>query len=119
MNYHELQALVNVPHSRRVQTMKKKTPHRRKTQQVTVRRKRVPAGDPLEPSQAVHHPQQEGAMTNEQVSANTQTEVPREVDRIRDILFGGQMREYEQRFQVMQRDLERLQQELDRLIYHN
>jgi predicted nucleic acid-binding Zn-ribbon protein len=54
-------------------------------------------------------------MTNEQESANAQTEVPRDVDRIRDILFGGQMREYEQRFQVMQRDLERLQQELDRL----
>ena len=54
-------------------------------------------------------------MTNEQVSATVQTEVPRDVDRIREILFGGQMREYEQRFQAMQRDLERLQQELDRL----
>ena len=54
-------------------------------------------------------------MTHEQVSASVQTEVPRDVDRIREILFGGQMREYEQRFQVMQRDLERLQQELDRL----
>jgi DNA repair exonuclease SbcCD ATPase subunit len=106
MYYHEPQALVNVPRSRRVQTMKKKTQHRRKSQ-VTVRRKRVSAGDPSKPK--------EGIMTNEQESANAQTEVPRDVDRIRDILFGGQMREYEQRFQVMQRDLERLQQELDRL----
>lgn len=38
-----------------------------------------------------------------------------EVDRIRDIIFGGQMREYEQQFGTFQRDLERLQQDLDRL----
>jgi hypothetical protein len=38
-----------------------------------------------------------------------------EVDRIRDIIFGPQMRDYEQRFQVVRRDLSRLQQELDRL----
>ena len=38
-----------------------------------------------------------------------------EVDRIRDIIFGPQMRDYEQRFQTVQRDLARLQQELDRL----
>lgn len=38
-----------------------------------------------------------------------------EVDRIRDIILGPQLREYEQRFQVVQRDLNRLQQELDRL----
>jgi predicted nucleic acid-binding Zn-ribbon protein len=63
----------------------------------------------------MHNPQQEAAMTDERVSASAQTEVPRDVDRIREILFGGQMREYEQRFQVMQRDLDRLQQELDRL----
>src|SRR5512136_2393820 len=95
--------------------MKTKTQPRRKSQQVTVRRKRVAAGDSLKPSRAMHNPQQEAAMTDEQVSASTQTEVPRDVDRIREILFGGQMREYEQRFQVMQRDLDRLQQELDRL----
>jgi chromosome segregation ATPase len=40
---------------------------------------------------------------------------PQEVDRIREIIFGSQMREYEQRFQTLQRDLGRLQQELDRL----
>jgi len=45
----------------------------------------------------------------------SQEETPQEVDRIRDILFGSQMRDYEQRFQVIRHDLERLQQELDRL----
>ena len=35
--------------------------------------------------------------------------------RIRDIIFGPQMRDYAQRFQNVQRDLERLQQEIDRL----
>ncbi|HDQ73136.1 MAG TPA: hypothetical protein ENN19_13750 [Chloroflexi bacterium] len=38
-----------------------------------------------------------------------------EVDRIRDIIFGSQMRDYDQRFQVIMRDLERQQQELDHL----
>ncbi len=45
----------------------------------------------------------------------SQEETPQEVDRIREILFGSQMRDYEQRFQVIRHDLERLQQELDRL----
>lgn len=48
-------------------------------------------------------------------SAIPQQETPQEVDRIRDILFGSQMRDYEQRFQMILRDLERLQQEIDRL----
>ncbi len=38
-----------------------------------------------------------------------------EVDRIRDIIFGSQMRTYEGAFQNIRRDLERLQQEIDRL----
>lgn len=38
-----------------------------------------------------------------------------EVGRIRDIIFGSQMRDYQQRFDAVRRDLERLQQELDRL----
>lgn len=42
-------------------------------------------------------------------------DAPKDVDRLRDIIFGGQMREYAQRFQIIQRDLERLQSELDRL----
>jgi septal ring factor EnvC (AmiA/AmiB activator) len=54
-------------------------------------------------------------MSDEQVQATSPMEAPQEVDRIRDIIFGPQMRSYEQQFQNVQRDLERLQQELDRL----
>lgn len=54
-------------------------------------------------------------MSDEQVNAISQVEAPQEVDRIRDIIFGHQMRDYDQRFQVVRRDFERLQQELDRL----
>jgi len=54
-------------------------------------------------------------MTDRQAKANSQAETVEEVDRIRDIIFGHQMRDYEQRFQIVQRDLERLQQEIDRL----
>jgi predicted nucleic acid-binding Zn-ribbon protein len=49
-------------------------------------------------------------MSDEHVSASSQ-----EVDRIRDIIFGSQMRVYQQQFEVMQRDLARLQQEIDHL----
>jgi chromosome segregation ATPase len=38
-----------------------------------------------------------------------------EVDRIRDIIFGTQMRDYQQQFQTIQRDLDRLQQQINRL----
>ena len=38
-----------------------------------------------------------------------------EVDRIRDILFGTQMRGYDQRLAEIQRDLDRLQKEIDHL----
>jgi hypothetical protein len=54
-------------------------------------------------------------MADEQIEITSQTESVQEVDRIRDIIFGHQMRDYEQRFQIFQRDLERLQQEIDRL----
>lgn len=54
-------------------------------------------------------------MTDEQTNAISQVESAQEVDRIRDIIFGPQMRDYEQRFQIVQRDLDRLQQEIDRL----
>lgn len=37
------------------------------------------------------------------------------VERIRDIIFGPKMRDYEQRFEAVMRDIGRLQQELDRL----
>lgn len=42
-------------------------------------------------------------------------ESPADVERIRTILFGPQMRDYEQRFLTLQRDLERLQAELAHL----
>jgi hypothetical protein len=38
-----------------------------------------------------------------------------DVGRIREIIFGSQMRDYEQRFRLLQRDLERLQNELEAL----
>jgi DNA anti-recombination protein RmuC len=49
-------------------------------------------------------------MSDEQLQANSQ-----DVERIRDIIFGTQMRDYQQRFEAVQRDLARLQQQLDRL----
>jgi len=54
-------------------------------------------------------------MTDEQSQATPRADTPQEVDRIRDIIFGPQMRDYEQRFQTVQRDLDRLQQATDRL----
>jgi predicted nucleic acid-binding Zn-ribbon protein len=45
----------------------------------------------------------------------TGEQTPQEVDRIRDIIFGSQMRAYEGNFQTIQRDLERLRHELERL----
>ena len=38
-----------------------------------------------------------------------------DVGRIREIIFGSQMRDYEQRFRLLQRDLEGLQSELEAL----
>ena len=54
-------------------------------------------------------------MTDEQTSATSAVGSAQEMDRVRDIIFGPQMREYAQQFQTVQRDLERLQQEIDRL----
>jgi uncharacterized coiled-coil DUF342 family protein len=45
----------------------------------------------------------------------TGEEKPQEVERIRDIIFGTQMRTYEGNFQTIHRDLERLFHEIDRL----
>ena len=63
-------------------------------------------------------------MTDEQTQDMTPAE-SQDVDRIRDIIFGEderfllivgpQMRDYQQRFQTLQRDLSRLQQEIDNL----
>jgi chromosome segregation ATPase len=49
-------------------------------------------------------------MSDKGLQAGTQ-----DVERIRDILFGTQMRDYQQQFEALQRDVVRLQQELDRL----
>ena len=54
-------------------------------------------------------------MTDEKTKAASKTEPAQEVERIRDIIFGTQMRDYEQQFQTVQRDLDRLQAEIDRL----
>jgi predicted RNase H-like nuclease (RuvC/YqgF family) len=54
-------------------------------------------------------------MANKQNKAVPQLGSDQDVDRIRDIIFGPQIRDYEQRFQNVQRDLERLQQDFDRL----
>lgn len=42
-------------------------------------------------------------------------QTPEKMDRVRDIIFGPQMRDYEQKFKVVQRDLDRLQQSIDQL----
>ena len=54
-------------------------------------------------------------MTEKTEKVTVPGETLQNVDRVRDIIFGPQMRDYEQRFQLVQRDLRRLQQELDRL----
>lgn len=48
--------------------------------------------------------------------ADSQSTVPGEsVDRIRDIIFGPKIRDYEQRFEALTRDVGRLQGEIDHL----
>ena len=55
-------------------------------------------------------------MTDKKAQAAPKSETPSgEVDRIRDIIFGSQIRDYEQRFQTLQQDVNRLQQDLDRV----
>jgi len=54
-------------------------------------------------------------MSDEKAQQQEQARPIQEVDRIRDIIFGPQMRDYQERFQQVMRDLERLQQELGRL----
>jgi chromosome segregation ATPase len=54
-------------------------------------------------------------MTDDHAKAAPEMEPVQEVDRIRDIIFGPQMRDYQQRFDNFQRDLDRLQAEIDRL----
>jgi len=52
-------------------------------------------------------------MSEEMPQAMPQIKTSQDVSRIRDIIFGPQIRDYEQRFQTLVRDLERLQQEVD------
>jgi hypothetical protein len=54
-------------------------------------------------------------MSAERSQIAPEAESVEEVGRIRDIIFGQQMRDYQQRFDALRRDLERLQGELDRL----
>jgi 23S rRNA C2498 (ribose-2'-O)-methylase RlmM len=54
-------------------------------------------------------------MSDDKAQIPPGTETTEEVGRIRDILFGQQMRDYQQRFDALRRDLERQQGELDRL----
>ena len=54
-------------------------------------------------------------MTDEPAKASPPLESAQDVDRIREIIFGSQMRDYQQRFQSLQRDLVRHQQEIDHL----
>lgn len=42
------------------------------------------------------------------------TSNPQDLERVREILFGKTLREYEQRFQTMRRDVDRLQSALDK-----
>lgn len=53
-------------------------------------------------------------MSTEKIDANPDDKSP-EVERIREIIFGPQMRTYEGNFQNIQRDLARLLQEIERL----
>jgi predicted nucleic acid-binding Zn-ribbon protein len=54
--------------------------------------------------------EKESFMSDQQFDASSQ-----DVERIRDIIFGTQMRDYQQQFDALQRDLARLQQDLDQL----
>jgi len=49
-------------------------------------------------------------MTDDQLQATSQ-----DVERIRDIIFGTQMRSYQQRFEVLQQELARLRQDIENL----
>jgi len=54
-------------------------------------------------------------MAEKDSNTMSQASTPQEVDRIREIIFGTHMRDYESRFEAVKRDLDRLQQELEHL----
>ena len=54
-------------------------------------------------------------MAKDQKTNSPESDSVPEMDRIRDLVFGPQMRDYDQRFQTVGRDLTRIQQQLDQL----
>lgn len=54
-------------------------------------------------------------MSDQQAEILSADASPEKMDRVRDIIFGPQMRDFEQRFKQINRDLERLQAELGHL----
>ena len=54
-------------------------------------------------------------MTNQKPQDIPAPQTPEKMDRVRDIIFGPQMRDYEQKFKIIKRDLERMQQEVNQL----
>ncbi|MBN1979758.1 MAG: hypothetical protein JW918_20375 [Anaerolineae bacterium] len=54
-------------------------------------------------------------MADKKSATTPQSEPIEDVNRIRDIIFGSQMKDYDGRFDSVQRDLKRLQKEIDSL----
>jgi chromosome segregation ATPase len=54
-------------------------------------------------------------MKDEELDSTAGATVPGEVDRIRDIIFGPQMRQYQQEFQALRKHLNQLERKLDQL----
>jgi septal ring factor EnvC (AmiA/AmiB activator) len=57
----------------------------------------------------------EVSMADKKSATTPQSEPVEDVNRIRDIIFGSQMKDYDGRFDSVQRDLKRLQKEIDSL----
>ena len=57
-------------------------------------------------------PTKEGPMADD---ATSQAQQKQDVERIREIIFGAQMRDYQQQFQALQRDVDRLRQQIEEL----
>lgn len=54
-------------------------------------------------------------MSEKKTNTAKQEQAPQDVENIREILFGSQMRDYETQFKNFQSDIKRLQQEIDQL----
>jgi predicted RNase H-like nuclease (RuvC/YqgF family) len=59
--------------------------------------------------------EKEHSMADKKSATMPQAEPMEDVNRIRDIIFGSQMKDYDERFDSLQRDLKRLEKELDGL----